>query len=193
VHCKLPAQFAPQKPQLLLLCDRSAHTFPPPPPPKMPPPPMHWVVGAWQRTAHVPSEQTGVIPPQRLPHEPQFALFAVVSTQFPRPPRKPNWHCVRPAGQLQVPLTHEPPNGHSVPHDPQFALLVSVSTHVDIIIPRRPMAVHMVRPPSPQPAAHMPLEQVVAPRHPLPQRPQLALFVVGSTHVAPHWMSDDEH
>jgi hypothetical protein len=140
----------------------------------------------------VPSEQSGVLPPQRLPHDPQFALFAVVSTQLPKPPRRPSAHCVRPAAQLHVPSTHEPPNGHNVPHEPQFVLLVSVSTQVDII-PRKPGAVHMVSPPSPQPAAHMLFEHVVAPRQTLPQRPQFALFDVGSTHVAPHWMSDGEH
>jgi hypothetical protein len=153
---------------------------------------MHWVVGGTHRTTHVPSEQRGVLPPQRLPHEPQFALFAVVSTQLPRPPRRPSAHCVRPAAQLHVPSTHEPPNGHSVPHEPQFAALVNVSTQVDVI-PRKPIMVHMVRPPSPQPAVHMLLEHVFAPRQTFPQRPQFVLFDVGSTHVAPQRMSDDEH
>jgi len=191
VHSRLPVQFTPQKPQLLLLCDRLAQTFPPPP--KMPPPPVHCVVGGTQRTTHVLSEQRGVLPPQRLPHDPQFALFAVVSTQLPRPIRIPNEHWVRPAAQPQVPSVHEPPNGQNVPHDPQFVALVSVSTQVDIMTPPRPIAVHMVSPPSPQPAAHMLSEQVVPPRHALPQRPQFALFEVGSTHVMPHRMSDEEH
>ena len=80
-----------------------------------------------------------------------------------------------------------------VPHEPQFAALVCVSTQADSIIPPRPPSVHMVSPPSPQPAAHMPLEHVVPSPQRAPQRPQLALSEVGSTHVVPQRISDDEH
>lgn len=108
--------------------------------------------------------------------------------------RPPSAHCVRPAGQLQVPSLHVAPSGQRVPHEPQFAALVSVSTHVVAIIPPRPAGrVHVVSPPSPQPAAHMPLEQVVPTRQRAPQRPQLALSEVGSTHVVPQRISDAEH
>jgi hypothetical protein len=109
--------------------------------------------------------------------------------------RPPSAHCVRPAGQLQVPSVHDAPSGQRVPHEPQLAALVSVSTHADTIMPPRPPKpkVHIVSPPSPQPAAHIPPEHVVPIPHRAPQRPQLALFEVGSTHVVPQRISDDEH
>jgi hypothetical protein len=92
-HAQLPfwqIRFAPhvakQSPQLVLLFWRSTH-WPP-----------HCVKPeAAQRMAHVPSLQTGALPPHRFPHIPQFVLLDARSTQLPGPARRPA-HCVYPGG-----------------------------------------------------------------------------------------------
>ena len=173
-HVRLPPHVAMQLPQLTLFVDRFEQVAARPTP--------HWVVGGTQETTHVPSEQSGAVAGHALPHAPQFALFAVRTTQLPAPRPRPGAHWVSPAGQPQVPSTHAAPSGHPVPHAPQLALFVERSTHA---FPPRPIG-HDVSPPSPQPATHAPLVHVgVPPRHTLPQRPQLALSACGFTHVAP--------
>ena len=67
---RLPPQVAPQKPQLPLLLDRSTQVLPPPLPA-----PGHcdWFDRHWM--THVPSEHSGAVPGQRVPHAPQLALL----------------------------------------------------------------------------------------------------------------------
>ena len=60
--------------------------------------------------------------PQRLPHAPQLALSASVFVQLAP-------HCVSPAPHPHVPLTQEPPTGHSLPQAPQLSESLVVSTH----------------------------------------------------------------
>jgi len=73
-----------QRPQLSLLFCRLTHTGGIP----------HDVKPeAAQRTAHVPSLQTGSAPVQAFSHEPQFRSFDKRSTQLPTPPFLPA-HCV---------------------------------------------------------------------------------------------------
>src|SRR5438046_5390935 len=103
-----------------------------------------------------PSEHSGALPGHRFPQAPQFALLDSTLTHIPTPPLGPA-HCVSPAAQLQVPSTHDPPNGHAVPQDPQFALFVDKSTQTMRL--RGPG--HDVSPPSPHPVTHVPPWQVM--------------------------------
>jgi hypothetical protein len=141
---------------------------------------------------------------QAVPQLPQFVLLDCVLMHRPspaplaNPPPIASAHCVSPAGQLQVPFVQEVPL-HPVPHDPQLLALVNVSTQLDVIPPGpgkgpgNPGPVHLVSPASPQPGAQILVEHVVPEPQVLPQRPQFALSEVGSTHVEPQRMSDDEH
>jgi hypothetical protein len=191
MQVELPVQNTPHRPQLFLSFDRFAHEAPGPVP--------HWVSGVWHETTQLPDWHKGWLEVHAMPQPPQFVLLDWVSVQLPSPanggkPPNESAHCVSPAGQLQVPFVHVPPKGQLVPHEPQLALSVDLSTHMDVRDPgRNPCEEHLVSPASPQPAAHLLLKHVVPPLQTLPHRPQLALFEVGSTHVAAHRMSEDEH
>jgi hypothetical protein len=81
---RLLPQMSEQRPQLALLFCRSTQTGGVP----------HDVKpDAEQRTAQVPSLQTGSAAVQAFAHEPQFSTFDERSTQFPTPPFLPA-HCV---------------------------------------------------------------------------------------------------
>jgi hypothetical protein len=83
---RLPPQMSEQRPQLALFDERSTQALP------------HWVKpDAAHRIAQVPSLQIGVLPVQRFPHAPQFALLDDRSWQLPAPPRGPA-HWVYPGG-----------------------------------------------------------------------------------------------
>jgi hypothetical protein len=119
LHTRLLPQICEQSPQFSLLFCRSTHVGGVP----------HEVnPDAEQRTAQVPSLQTGSAPVHRVPHAPQFPLLDERSTQLPTPPFLPA-HWVYPAAQAHVPLTQGAPPGHAVPHDPQLRLFVCRSTH----------------------------------------------------------------
>jgi hypothetical protein len=81
---------------------------------------------------------------QTWPQAPQFLGSVCVLTQLPL-------HRVWPPLQLQTPLTHAAPFGHTLPHFPQLAALVWVSTHAPA---------QLVSPLAQQTPEHVPLIQL---------------------------------
>jgi hypothetical protein len=75
---------------------------------------------------------------------------------------------------LQTPLVQTVPAEHALPHVPQFAFAVCRSAHVPL------------QSDVPEAHAHMLLLQTWLFAHTSPQRPQLFLSVLRSTHEVPH-------
>jgi hypothetical protein len=178
-HVKLPGQATPQKLQLLLLVDRSAHVVP-----QSEVPERHWAT-------HWPLEQYGVVAGQALPHTPQLALSDVRSTQLPRPSVPGAAHWVSPEGHVQARFTQSPPAAQMIPHALQ--LLGSMARLVQTTIGVSPCiggVMQVVRPASPQPATHVPPLQVLPPGHALPQAPQLLGSVSVLMQRLPHSLVD---
>jgi hypothetical protein len=165
-HTRFPAQFSPQKPQLLLSFSRSTHALP------------HFASPEPQFVEHVPALQTRPIM-QRLPHVPQSCPLVCRFTHISAIMNM-TVHAVSPAGHTHVPPWHAPPNGHPLPHAPQFALLVFRFTQVMPIIPNPPG--HDVSPVG-QPAWQVPFTHML----PMPQWTPHAPQLRGSLLVSVHW------
>jgi len=76
-----------------------------------------------QPAAQVPPLHAGVIPPQTVPHLPQFFGSLVVSVQLPP-------QTISPIGQAHAALAHNWPIGQAMPHLPQSAGSLARSTHI---------------------------------------------------------------
>jgi hypothetical protein len=92
-HMRLLLQATPQEPQFDWLVDRSTQVLLLP----------HITYPEPHLLPHMPLLHSGLSLVHPLPQLPQLELFDFRSTQLPR---KPDPHCVWPAGHSQVPLTH---------------------------------------------------------------------------------------
>jgi hypothetical protein len=95
---------------------------------------------------------------------------------------RPPAHCVSPAGQPHVPLSHAAPPGHAVPHAPQFRLSVSRFTHT---VPQSVSPAAVLHVP-----VHTPAEQSVPGAQRLRHAPQLSGSLAVSVQAVPQSVSE---
>jgi hypothetical protein len=199
-----PVQTTAQAPQLLELVAVFTHAVP------------HWTVPAGHELTQ-PAGLHSWPAAHALPHAPQFAMSAVVSTQTPL-------HRVLPAGQAHWPRVHVVPPAHVTPHAPQFRLSLAKLTHAAPhsdrlfwhVAMQRPrlhtsLAAHAT-PHAPQlrgslavsvqlPAhstcgsgqLHVPFTQLVPAEQALPQAPQWLFELARFTHAPPQSLSPVSH
>ena len=175
-HTRLLLQATPHEPQFDWLVARLTQL----PLPHMTYPEAH-------RMLQVLLLHSGLLLEHAVPQAPQLELFEVVSTQLPR---KPDPHCVWPAGHSQVPSTHETPPGQKLPQPPQFRLSVLMFVHA-VIEPKGVFVVHDIS--LALQLLHTPLTQLsMFAGHCFPQPPQLLESVCVLTHAPLHLVSPDE-
>lgn len=133
-------------------------------------PPPHIIVppGHIPAPTQVLALQSGVAPLQGVPHAPQFAAFAVVSTHVPP-------QSIRPVRQTHEPALHISRSPQVWPHAPQFCGSFCVSV--------QPPPGHII-----VPAAQLqtPDTQAPPPAQRMPHMPQLRGSIERSAQPAPH-------